>query len=87
MADLRAHLGSAAVPCPTMDIGSSFTQIINKALGIDGFFPYNTDTNFLLGMLQSSFTSHSPVGRELIRFEYAKCCCLVHFQGLVPGSY
>ena len=45
-----------------MDIGSSFTQIINKALGIDGFFPYNTDTNFLLGMLQSSFTSYSPVG-------------------------
>ena len=33
-----------------MDIGSSFTQIANKALGIDGFFPYNTDTNFLLGI-------------------------------------
>ena len=60
MADLRAHLGSAAVPCPTMDIGSSFTQIINKALGIDGFFPYNTDTNFLLGMLQESLHLLQP---------------------------
>ena len=60
MADLRAHLGAAAVPCPTMDIGSSFTQIINKALGIDGFFPYNTDTNFLLGMLQKSLHPLQP---------------------------
>ena len=47
--DLRAQLGDSALPCPTMDIGSSFTTIINKALNIDGFFPYNTDLNFLLG--------------------------------------
>ena len=36
-----------------MDIGSSFTTIINKALNIDGFFPYNTDLNFLLGKCTS----------------------------------
>lgn len=47
--DLRAQLGSQAVPCPQMDIGMSFASIANKALGIAGFFPYNTDTNFLLG--------------------------------------
>ncbi len=47
--DLRAQLGSAAVPCPQMDIGSSFTTIVSKALNIYGFFPYNTDVNFLLG--------------------------------------
>ena len=56
-----------------MDIGSSFTQIINKALGIDGFFPYNTDTNFLLGMQQDPFTPHSTVGFELIRSGSAWC--------------
>lgn len=49
MTDLRAQLGAKAVPCPTMDIGNSFTTIVNKALGIAGFFPYNTDTNFLIG--------------------------------------
>ena len=32
-----------------MDIGNSFTTIVSKALGIYGFFPYNTDVNFLLG--------------------------------------
>ena len=35
-----------AVPCPQMDIGSSFTTIVSKALNIYGFFPYNTDVNF-----------------------------------------
>ena len=49
--DLRAQLGSAAVPCPAMDIGSSFTTIANAALNVYGFFPYNTDINFLLGKL------------------------------------
>ncbi len=49
--DLRAQLGSAAVPCPQMDIGSSFTTIVSKALNIYGFFPYNTDVNFLLGKI------------------------------------
>ena len=47
--DLRAQLGAKAVPCPATDIGSSFTAVANKALGIDGFYPYNSDTNFLLG--------------------------------------
>ncbi|BDA42306.1 Desiccation-related protein PCC13-62 [Coccomyxa sp. Obi] len=47
--DLRAYLGADAVPCPKMDIGSSFTSIGNKALGVSGFFPYNSDINFLLG--------------------------------------
>lgn len=37
------------MPCPMMDIGSSFTTIANKALNVYGFFPYNTDINFLLG--------------------------------------
>ena len=47
--DLRAKLGAAAVPCPATDIGSSFEAIANKALGITGFYPYSSDTNFLLG--------------------------------------
>ena len=55
--DLRAQLGSNAVPCPQMDIGMSFSSIANKALGIAGFFPYNTDTNFLLGE-QHLFVQH-----------------------------
>ena len=52
--DLRAQLGGAAVPCPTMDIGNSFTTIASKALGVYGFFPYNTDVNFLLGELSDA---------------------------------
>jgi len=52
--DLRAQLGSAVAPCPAMDIGASFTTVANKALGIDGFFPYNSDTNFLLGECQAA---------------------------------
>ena len=47
--DLRARLGGSAVPCPKMDIGAAFSGIAAKALGIAGFFPYNTDLNFLLG--------------------------------------
>lgn len=47
--DLRALLGDAAVPCPQMDIGSAFTSLAKKALNVDGFFPYNSDINFLLG--------------------------------------
>ena len=54
--DLRAQLGSAAVPCPAMDIGSSFTTIANAALNVYGFFPYNTDINFLLGRLLHAST-------------------------------
>ena len=49
VSDLRAQLGSAAVPCPATDIGSSFEAIANKALAITGFYPYSSDTNFLLG--------------------------------------
>ena len=49
VSDLRAQLGAAAVPCPATDIGSSFEAIANKALGITGFYPYSSDTNFLLG--------------------------------------
>lgn len=37
------------MPCPMMDIGNSFTTVVSKALNIYGFFPYNTDVNFLLG--------------------------------------
>ena len=37
------------MPCPKMDIGAAFSTIAAKALGIAGFFPYNTDLNFLLG--------------------------------------
>ena len=42
------------MPCPTMDIGNSFTTIASKALGVYGFFPYNTDVNFLLGELSDA---------------------------------
>ncbi|KAK9901674.1 hypothetical protein WJX75_007910 [Coccomyxa subellipsoidea] len=47
--DLRSVLGSSAVPCPKMDIGGSFTSLGKAALNVDGFFPYNSDVNFLLG--------------------------------------
>ena len=46
---LRAALGANAVPCPQADIGNSFTSIAKAALGIDGFYPYDNDVNFLLG--------------------------------------
>ncbi|EIE18398.1 hypothetical protein COCSUDRAFT_54965 [Coccomyxa subellipsoidea C-169] len=47
--DLRELLGNDAVPCPKMDIGVSFTSLGKAALNVDGFFPYNSDINFLLG--------------------------------------
>lgn len=47
------------MPCPKMDIGAAFSTIAAKALGIAGFFPYNTDLNFLLGE-PSGPASHSP---------------------------
>ena len=65
--DLRAQLGAAAVPCPAIDIGSSFEAIANKALGITGFYPYSSDTNFLLGgtMLRNcvNHLTTLPLGR------------------------
>ncbi len=47
--DLRELLGNDAVPCPKMDIGGSFTSLGKAANNVDGFFPYNSDINFLLG--------------------------------------
>ncbi|EIE20782.1 hypothetical protein COCSUDRAFT_48409 [Coccomyxa subellipsoidea C-169] len=47
--ELRELLGNDAVPCPKMDIGGAFTSLAKAALGIDGFFPYNSDINFILG--------------------------------------
>lgn len=77
MTDLRAQLGGSAVPCPKMDIGAAFSGIAAQALGIAGFFPYNTDLNFLLGepqdlqathpqwfsyMLRNTSMHHTPLG-------------------------
>lgn len=53
MAFLRSALGAAAVPCPTLNVGSAFSAIINAALGSKAtsynFSPYTNDLDFLLG--------------------------------------
>ena len=46
-------LGTAAVPCPQMDVGPGFATIVKAALGSANmnttFSPYNNDLDFLLG--------------------------------------
>ncbi|KAK9792069.1 hypothetical protein WJX73_006566 [Symbiochloris irregularis] len=49
---LRAALGSAAVSAPLINIGSSFSEILNAALGnpaSPAYSPYDNDIFFLLG--------------------------------------
>ena len=75
--DLRAKLGAAAVPCPATDIGSSFEAIANKALGITGFYPYSSDTNFLLGMLCQARHSAS----------LSKACCIVQLAQMLVDTH
>ena len=52
LAFLRRTAGAAAVPCPQINIGSSFDTIIQAALesraGNSVFSPYDNDVNFLL---------------------------------------
>ena len=57
--ELRELLGNDAVPCPKMDIGGAFTSLAKAALGIDGFFPYNSDINFILGDRKLCATGHT----------------------------
>ncbi len=78
VSDLRAQLGAAAVPCPATDIGSSFEAIANKALGITGFYPYNSDTNFLLGMPCYAWTPESCITRA---------CCVVQLSRMMIDSH
>jgi hypothetical protein len=53
VAFLRSALGANAVPCPTINVGSAFSAIVNAALGSKAtsynFSPYNNDLDFLLG--------------------------------------
>ena len=54
MADLRALLGSAALPCPALDIGPAFAAAVVAALGTQKakdipFSPYENDLFFLHG--------------------------------------
>ncbi|CAL5224426.1 g7109 [Coccomyxa viridis] len=54
VADLRALLGSAALPCPALDIGPAFAAAVVAALGTQKakdipFSPYDNDLFFLHG--------------------------------------
>ena len=53
VAFLRSALGALAVPCPTLNVGTAFSAIINAALGSKAtsyaFSPYDNDLDFLLG--------------------------------------
>ena len=53
VAFLRNALGKAAAPCPTLNVGSAFSAVINAALGSKAtshnFSPYTNDLDFLLG--------------------------------------
>lgn len=53
VAFIRAALGSAAIPCPQIDIGPAFAAIVNSALGSKAtnnvFTPFDNDLDFLLG--------------------------------------
>ena len=56
VAFLRAQLGAAAVPCPALNIGSSWAAIVNASLGNQAissysFSPYTSDLDFLFGTL------------------------------------
>jgi hypothetical protein len=55
VAFLRMALGSAAVPCPQIDVGSAFGAIMKAALGPANmnmtFSAYDNDLDFLLGEL------------------------------------
>ena len=59
-------LGPLAVPCPTLNVGTSFPAVINAALGSAAtsytFSPYTDDTSFELG------ASDKRAGRP-------HCCC------------
>jgi len=49
---LRAALGSAAVPCPSMDLGPAFSAAADAAFGMtlpNPYTPYLDDTHFLIG--------------------------------------
>ena len=59
VADLRALLGSAALPCPALDIGPAFAAAVVAALGTQKskdipFSPYENDLFFLHGARYSS---------------------------------
>lgn len=58
VAFLRAVLGPQAVPCPTLNVGTSFPTIINAALGSTAtsyvFSPYTDDISFELGAFLKS---------------------------------
>lgn len=54
VADLRALLGSAALPCPKLDVGPAFAAAVAAALGTQKakdipFSPYANDLFFLHG--------------------------------------
>ena len=57
VADLRALLGAAALPCPKLNIGSAFADAVYAALGNSSkakefpFSPYDNDLFFLHGAL------------------------------------
>ena len=59
VAFLRMALGSAAVPCPQIDVGPAFGAIVKAALGPANmnmtFSPYDNDLDFLLGELLHLF--------------------------------
>ena len=97
MADLRALLGSAALPCPALDIGPAFAAAVVAALGTQKakdipFSPYDNDLFFLHGACCPSAccparTSgcgcmpHTPTGSNLPLF------LLLFDRGSWPVAY
>ena len=49
---LRTMLGPAAIPCPGLDLSSSFATVVATSLGAAAtttFSPYTNDLDFLVG--------------------------------------
>ncbi len=71
VAFLRMALGSAAVPCPQIDVGPAFAAIMKAALGPANmnmsFSAYDNDLDFLLGEPRHLFTIHFHCFIEPIR--------------------
>ena len=72
MADLRALLGAAALPCPQLDIGPACAAAVVAALGTQKakdipFSPYENDLFFLHGMhlQQATFTQAWHIPHDL----------------------
>ena len=72
VAFLRNQLGAAAIPCPTLNIGSSWAAIVNASLGNQAissytFSPYTNTLDFLFGTLLAPLCA--PLRSLALHFE------------------